>query len=68
MRVTVEKKCSTCGAAFTCGPQGGTGQCWCEALPHVPPVCDVKQDCLCPACLRAAITRLHPEKEIQRPQ
>jgi uncharacterized protein len=51
------KVCSACGAAFACGP--GTGKdgvsCWCQALPPLAP--KAGDDCLCPACLVAAVAR-----------
>src|SRR3989441_9725571 len=50
-----QKSCSNCGVSFTCGPTAGKGSCWCEELPHVSLVADADQDCLCPACLSAAI-------------
>ena len=52
------KKCSNCGADFTCGPTFGEQGCWCEALPRASLVADGDQDCLCPACLSEAIARL----------
>lgn len=55
------KLCTDCGAAFRCGP--GTGAtadaCWCEALPHLPDI-DPAKDCLCPACLNAALATRPP--------
>src|SRR5712692_4800483 len=53
-----QKSCSSCGVSFTCGPTSGEQGCWCEALPHVSLVADADQDCLCPACLNAAIAKL----------
>jgi len=52
-----QKTCSSCGVRFTCGPTGGKG-CWCEELAHVSLVAGADQDCLCPACLSAAIAKL----------
>ena len=49
-----QKNCSSCGVRFTCSPTGGKG-CWCEELAHVSLVAGADQDCLCPACLSAAI-------------
>ncbi|MBI5772375.1 MAG: cysteine-rich CWC family protein [Verrucomicrobia bacterium] len=51
------KKCSRCGAAFTCDIAAGRSTCWCFALPHVPPAGKPEQDCLCPQCLAAAMAR-----------
>ncbi len=44
-----EKKCSRCGAAFTCS----TNDCWCSALPAIE-IMGVA-DCMCPACLNAVL-------------
>ena len=52
-----QKQCSTCCSAFTCGPANGHDACWCDALPHIAPSSDAA-DCLCPACLRDAVTRV----------
>src|SRR5712692_2521527 len=57
------KSCSSCGVNFTCGPTSGEQACWCEALPHVSPVAAADQDCLCPACLSAAIAKLAGARE-----
>jgi hypothetical protein len=44
--------CVQCGTAFDCTLGG---PCWCSAEPYRLPVPDVgAEDCLCPACLRAA--------------
>ena len=52
--------CARCGAAFDCSLGGG---CWCAAEPYRLPMPDAAaqdsprdapEDCLCPACLRAA--------------
>jgi hypothetical protein len=44
--------CARCGAAFNC--QLG-GSCWCAAEPYRLPMPEgTTEDCLCPACLRAA--------------
>ncbi len=53
-----QKSCSNCGVSFTCGPAAGKGSCWCEELPLVSLVAGADQDCLCPACLSAAISKL----------
>src|SRR5712692_6731319 len=52
-----QKSCSSCGVSFSCGPAAGKG-CWCEDLPPVSLVAGADQDCLCPACLSAAIAKL----------
>src|SRR5260370_34108172 len=52
-----QKNCSRCGISFTCGPAAGKGNCWCGELPHVSLVANGDQDCLCPACLSAAIAK-----------
>ena len=53
-----KKACPGCGAAFSCGSaQGG---CWCEGLPRLTPVAEV--DCLCLACLKAAIANQRPDQ------
>ena len=57
-RLPRQKHCSRCGASFTCGPERGQAQCWCDALPHIPPVAGQETDCLCPGCLRAAIAHV----------
>jgi hypothetical protein len=47
--------CSHCGAAFDCTLGG---PCWCSAEPYRLPIPEVgAEDCLCPACLRAAAAR-----------
>jgi hypothetical protein len=44
--------CARCGRAFDCRLGGG---CWCAAEPYRLPMPDSDaEDCLCPACLRAA--------------
>jgi hypothetical protein len=49
--------CGRCGVAFDCGLGG---DCWCAAepfrlpMPALAPESGVSEDCLCPACLRAA--------------
>ncbi|MBI3878217.1 MAG: cysteine-rich CWC family protein [Verrucomicrobia bacterium] len=58
MRPAREKCCARCGTRFTCGPERGQKQCWCDALPHIPPVAGKDTDCLCPTCLRGTIERL----------
>jgi len=50
-----QKNCSSCGEDFTCGAEGGEGQCWCEALPHLSLAAIEGRDCFCPQCLSDAI-------------
>ncbi len=54
-----QKFCSKCAASFTCGPERGQKKCWCDELPHVPLVASEDQGCLCPKCLREAISNLN---------
>jgi Cysteine-rich CWC len=52
-------RCARCGAAFECGSM--VGQCWCaEQGFRLPMPVDSSEDCLCPACLRAAALAAHP--------
>jgi len=47
--------CARCGAAFDCSLGG---DCWCAAEPYRLPLPEAAaEDCLCPACLRAAAAR-----------
>jgi hypothetical protein len=49
------RNCVRCGAQFTCGRDEQSG-CWCAALPPLPALAVIAgADCLCPACLRAAL-------------
>jgi hypothetical protein len=44
--------CARCGTAFDCRLGGG---CWCAAEPYrLPMPSNDAEDCLCPACLKAA--------------
>jgi hypothetical protein len=44
--------CARCGTVFDCGLGS---ECWCAAEPYRLPMPDsAAEDCLCPACLRAA--------------
>lgn len=46
------KKCSECGASFTCEYALGKEHCWCSTnFPAVMPMKNVERDCLCPTCL-----------------
>ncbi|MGB9179294.1 MAG: DUF5522 domain-containing protein [Pyrinomonadaceae bacterium] len=47
-----------CRSSFTCGPEDGEEKCWCDALPHVPLAVGEDEGCLCPKCLREAISNL----------
>jgi hypothetical protein len=53
IRTVNQKKCSHCGALFTCGNIDKNNQCWCNDYPALfrP---DSGIDCLCPDCLKAA--------------
>jgi hypothetical protein len=46
-------QCARCGVGFDCQLGGG---CWCAAeLVRLPmPAAGADEDCVCPACLRAA--------------
>jgi hypothetical protein len=44
--------CARCGAAFDCG--AGADHCWCADEAFRLPMPKAGEDCLCPACLRAA--------------
>jgi hypothetical protein len=51
--------CARCDAAFDCGSGGQAGDqaggCWCAAEDYrMPMPMAAGEDCLCPACLRAA--------------
>ena len=58
MNSVEQKKCSNCGAGFTCGAGNINESCWCAELPHVSLVANKNQDCLCPKCLREVIRKL----------
>lgn len=55
--------CTRCGDAFGCAmADGGTGPCWCTALPPAVAVPDAAGDgpapgCWCPACLKQHIAQ-----------
>jgi hypothetical protein len=53
------KSCSICHASFTCGPENRREKCWCDELPHVPLVASEDQGCLCPDCLKEAISKFN---------
>ena len=47
--------CARCGASFDCGSGGKDGGCWCmDEAARAPMPTAAGEDCLCPACLRAA--------------
>ncbi|MDA0205890.1 MAG: cysteine-rich CWC family protein [Acidobacteria bacterium] len=52
-----KETCASCGAEFGCEP---TGNCWCfsETVPKetLEAIKDRYERCLCPACLRKAVT------------
>jgi hypothetical protein len=62
-----QKSCSNCGVSFGCGPSAGKESCWCADLPHVSLVGAAEQDCLCPECLRQAISDLQLNPAETRP-
>jgi hypothetical protein len=55
--------CKRCGTTFHCamadpGADGGSGPCWCTAMPPavpVPSADDTDVTCWCPACLQRHI-------------
>ncbi|MGD9602431.1 MAG: cysteine-rich CWC family protein [Gammaproteobacteria bacterium] len=48
----VSKRCTACGAAFSCGAQ--SDRCWCQEYPLLPAEqLRPDADCLCPRCLGA---------------
>ena len=48
--------CERCGASFQCGTGGSEGRCWCmEETARLPMPETNAGDCVCPACLRAAL-------------
>jgi prepilin-type N-terminal cleavage/methylation domain-containing protein/prepilin-type processing-associated H-X9-DG protein len=47
-----QKVCPRCHATFECC---AAGRCWCEDLPPLRTI-NAEHDCLCPQCLRAAVT------------
>ena len=55
-------QCARCGTSFECAPGS---DCWCAAEPFRLPMPDnakrdtMAEDCLCPACLRAAAAAQH---------
>ncbi len=51
-----EKHCSCCGEKFECGSGGKNGGCWCQDLPNLMPLSLNSDDCLCPACLKLALS------------
>ncbi|TQK05319.1 cysteine-rich CWC family protein [Herbaspirillum sp. SJZ107] len=57
--------CTRCGASFGCAmADGGTGPCWCTALPPVValPSLDAgapAPGCWCPTCLEQHIAQSH---------
>jgi hypothetical protein len=57
------KVCSKCGASFTCGSEAGREKCWCDALPHIPPLTGEALDCFCPECLAEAISNLGSRRD-----
>ena len=54
-----QKTCSVCAASFTCGPEKGKEECWCDELPHLSLVTNEDQGCACPKCLSEAISKFN---------
>jgi hypothetical protein len=49
--------CARCGGAFECGTGGAAGGCWCmDEGARLPMPTAAADDCLCPACLRGAVS------------
>ena len=48
--------CPGCGVLGPCGVAAGESQCWCMALPVLPPERRTGSGCYCPTCL-AALTQ-----------
>jgi hypothetical protein len=49
--------CGRCGGTFECGAGGSGGGCWCmDETARMPMPAAPGDDCLCPACLRAALS------------
>ncbi|WP_174481771.1 DUF5522 domain-containing protein [methanotrophic endosymbiont of Bathymodiolus puteoserpentis (Logatchev)] len=46
----MHKKCSACGAAFSCGAAQDGESCWCLGFPAIMSV-EFDQDCRCKTCL-----------------
>jgi hypothetical protein len=53
--VKPSENCLRCGRTFACG--AGTGSCWCNELPDLPPELFNADDprCYCPECLRIVL-------------
>ena len=56
----VQKSCSVCRAAFTCGSEVGRNTCWCDDLPPASFASREDQGCLCSTCLAEAISNPKP--------
>jgi len=55
VRTLRQLACARCGTTFECRLGGG---CWCaEEAFRLPMPEEAGEDCLCPACLRAAAAR-----------
>jgi uncharacterized protein (TIGR00290 family) len=55
-----QKQCVQCGVPFSCYTKG----CWCSELPMIMPMENIT-DCLCPACLKAAINEKLVENNLK---
>ncbi|HKB81843.1 MAG TPA: cysteine-rich CWC family protein [Burkholderiales bacterium] len=59
----LQKRCSSCGAAFECG-MGQDTPCWCSIeFPAVMPVPDAAKGCYCRKCLAPLIETIRQEKK-----
>lgn len=58
------KHCPVCGAGFTCEYELGISDCWCGAdYPDIMPMDNVREGCLCPACLEKRIGELTEQRD-----
>ncbi|HZR86513.1 MAG TPA: cysteine-rich CWC family protein [Bradyrhizobium sp.] len=58
-----EIKCSSCGTAFGCNPQG---PCWCAEETVRLPMPENGAGCLCPSCLRKLARQQHHDSATPR--
>jgi len=52
----MEMRCSRCGAAMECNPEG---DCWCKELPRMAMAADAKA-CMCAECLKGELKKIVP--------
>ena len=58
----VEKRCTSCKTAFSCGIK--QKQCWCNNLPNLKMLQINKDaDCMCPSCLERLVRTARPSTE-----